>query len=1616
MCSLIMEVDINEFTARAYQIDLYEIATKQNSIIYLPTGAGKTFIAVMLIKELSADIRRPYSEGGKHTVFVANTIPLVLQQCEYISRLTGLSCAMINSNTGVDFWNDAIWMEQLEKHQVLILTPQVLVDGINGSYLLLNKINLIIFDECHRGVNEHPMRQIMKLFEYLPKEQQPRILGLSATLLNANTKCDNIEKVIQNLEVTFQAKIITVMSRVEIEDYCASPREVVIKYNEYIIPNLGRDIIRTIDEINEMLKHIILKSDLNSTESSKELQPRSKIKKLICMLQDIQEHFMLTGLYGVSKSLLLHLIQLECMKKYSNDVETMYVLEYLISEFTKFRKLLEDEMEESTEVNKIYNYTCDRVQKLFAVLKDFNNNKETSSKFCCLIFVQRRFTVKVLYHILKNQSVCNEEFKFLRPEFAVGFSSTAFEYSRESLCLSKWNKEALHRFRNGLSNCMIATDCIDEGIDIPKCTLVIRFNLPMDIRSYIQSKGRARYSSSQYILLIPRNDTDYLQRYKNFKLTELYLQKLLLGKSMNRIEPTENEIKKELYVHNIKPYIVIDENKVKYTLTEHSAISIVNKYCASLYQCKFVQLTPIWKLHTIPSNVLGKSLYQISLKLPTISPLKTEIFGDSMRSISIAKRSVAMKTCIELHKIGELSDRFVPNTMDSAISNTDDLFPNWIDENKSESALIGTYKKKRLHKLNFPTALYGAYPLPDKQIYLHIFHAVPTYSAPHDDNRHLVFYNLLSNNASFGILSTKQMPKIPSFPIFMDVGELHVTVNVNYAKIFLTKEQIKYIKVFHHLLFSQVVPVIKSFMVFDNYNYDNCFLIVPVNENWEINWDILKEYQCIERIPPPVPFHLENSDYELALVIPNYRGSPNVYIVTQVCEDLTPSSSFPTDNFFSYAHYYKQKHGLVINDLKQPMLEVKTVSRKINCIKPRSMQSELKRRNRAEVLKDLKEHLVPELCTKIKFPALYWLKTTMLPSILHRVSQFLIAEDLRLLIAVESGLGFELSDSKWLPLKITDEETEESFESLIEVSTDENIENLQPEPVLNGPEIDVLNTEAYPWTEDQEPPNMDRNIEEVQMIQIEHYCQFMSIPINETAVGVSINKKSTFINNAVSSTSVPCLKMLSLKDSCNGPSPVQIMYALTTKLGHDVFNLERLETLGDSYLKFITTVFLYDNFPHYNEGRLTTLKGKMIGNRNLYYCGNNKHIPGSMKVDDFIPFSNFIAPAYTTFRPFQELLLAAEVSPNVLYEIQIPEEEQCSGCISEATKSVMQAKVLDWETAKSQTGIEHYLGVQTVSDKTVADCVEALIGVYLTSMGIKGAATLLKWFKMLPKEVNIDTLLFDNSTNVICEENVNYFMPWASDIETKIGYKFQNRAFLLQAFTHPSYTPNNITECYQRLEFLGDAILDFLITCYIYENCGNLNPGLLTDLRSALVNNITFACLAVRYGLHTALLAYAPHLNDSIHRFVRFQEERNHAVNDELLWILLEEDECNMAEYVDVPKVLGDLYESTIGAIYLDCGKSLTKVWELIYSFMHKEINEFSTNIPKQPIRVLYEIQGAQPQFLKSTVVENGSTVMVPLKVIINGKVKLFHGFGTNKKQAKCAAAKQALKSLLHKT
>lgn len=82
-------------------------------------------------------------------------------------------------------------------------------------------------------------------------------------------------------------------------------------------------------------------------------------------------------------------------------------------------------------------------------------------------------------------------------------------------------------------------------------------------------------------------------------------------------------------------------------------------------------------------------------------------------------------------------------------------------------------------------------------------------------------------------------------------------------------------------------------------------------------------------------------------------------------------------------------------------------------------------------------------------------------------------------------------------------------------------------------------------------------------------------------------------------------------------------------------------------------------------------------------------------------------------------------------------------------------------------------------------------------------------------------------------------------------------------------------DCYQRLEFLGDAILDYLITKHLYEDPRQHSPGVLTDLRSALVNNTIFASLAVKYDYHKYFKAISPELFHVIDDFVQFQLEKN---------------------------------------------------------------------------------------------------------------------------------------------
>lgn len=189
-----------------------------------------------------------------------------------------------------------------------------------------------------------------------------------------------------------------------------------------------------------------------------------------------------------------------------------------------------------------------------------------------------------------------------------------------------------------------------------------------------------------------------------------------------------------------------------------------------------------------------------------------------------------------------------------------------------------------------------------------------------------------------------------------------------------------------------------------------------------------------------------------------------------------------------------------------------------------------------------------------------------------------------------------------------------------------------------------------------------------------------------------------------------------------------------------------------------------------------------------------------------------------------------------------------------------------------------------VSDKSIADSVEAIIGAYLIKSGPQSALHVMSWFGLdvLPR-VKCD----DGSSQILVAlpevptphisdpHKLQELLHGLDQFEAGIGYQFNHPVYLVQAFTHASYTANTITDCYQRLEFLGDAILDYVITRYLYEYKGRLSPGELTDLRSSLVNNNIFAYLAVKFDFYKYFKYSSPQIFSIIDSFVLNQKKRN---------------------------------------------------------------------------------------------------------------------------------------------
>lgn len=423
-----------------------------------------------------------------------------------------------------------------------------------------------------------------------------------------------------------------------------------------------------------------------------------------------------------------------------------------------------------------------------------------------------------------------------------------------------------------------------------------------------------------------------------------------------------------------------------------------------------------------------------------------------------------------------------------------------------------------------------------------------------------------------------------------------------------------------------------------------------------------------------------------------------------------------------------------------------------------------------------------------------------------------------------------------------------------------------------------------------------------------------------------------------------------------------ILEALTAERCLERISLERFEVLGDSFLKYIVGRHSFLSYEGLDEGQLTKKRSSIVNNSNLYDLAISKNLQVYIRDELFNP-SNFFAlgrPCTVVCNVDTEATIHNPRGDDITVDGIEPSRVKCT---------------------RSHRWLHR---------KTIADVVESLIGAFLVESGFKAAIAFLRWIGMHVSFGISDVYrtVKESRSNLALSENID-----VNALEKLLGYKFKNRGLLLQAFVHPSYN-KHAGGCYQKLEFLGDAVLEYLITSYIYSVYPDLKPGQITDLRSITSNNNSLAQIAIWRSFHEYLIKDSNSLTQAIKKFKNF--------------VLLSDAERDLIEEPACPKVLGDIVESSIGAMLLDTGFDLNFVWRSMLKLLEPILRFSSLQI--NPVRELRELcQSYSFELGLPSPVKQKEGYFVQVEIDVKGEHLTCSAVNNNSKAARRTAAQEAL-------
>ena len=153
-----------------------------------------------------------------------------------IKKHTDLKVQHYVGEMGVDFWDKNKWENEFNKNNVLVMTAQIFLSLLLHGFIKLSQVNLLIFDECHHAKKSHPYKQIMDRFVGCKETDHPKIMGLTASVVNKKVKPWKIESEIQELECTLRSTCATSQDE-DVEKFASKPNEQIIAFSNADINN-----------------------------------------------------------------------------------------------------------------------------------------------------------------------------------------------------------------------------------------------------------------------------------------------------------------------------------------------------------------------------------------------------------------------------------------------------------------------------------------------------------------------------------------------------------------------------------------------------------------------------------------------------------------------------------------------------------------------------------------------------------------------------------------------------------------------------------------------------------------------------------------------------------------------------------------------------------------------------------------------------------------------------------------------------------------------------------------------------------------------------------------------------------------------------------------------------------------------------------------------------------------------------------------------------------------------------------------------------------------------------------------------------------------------------------